>query len=122
MNVIEVTTKEQLDDLYYDWALTVEGLAPDEKNLSDLLDWIKFYTSLEREDVYIIQGCVMNRVYHLTGDNAYPEVNCTIACVKLSDMEHPEAVIMPRFKIGGRWFADVVNNNARHEEQKRMRA
>lgn len=122
MKVIEVTTKEQLDNLYNDWALTLEGFAPDEKNLAELLDWIKVYTPLKREDVYIIQGCVMNREYHLTGSNAYPEVYCTIACVKLDDMEHPEAVTMPRFMIGGRWFVDVVDNNARREEQKRMSA
>ena len=86
MNVIKVTTKAQLDALYEDWSLTIEGLAPDEKNLKELLDWVK---------------------------------DCTLACVKLADMENPNRVAIPRFQIGGRWFYDIVENNARREEEKR---
>lgn len=39
--------------------------------------------------------------------------------MKLSDMEKPNAIMLPRFQIGGRWFDDVVANNARREEEKR---
>ena len=119
MNVVKVTTKKQLDELYKDWALTIEGLAPNEKNLKELLDWVRELTPLKREDVYTIEGSVMNRVYHLTGTNAYPEKDCTLVCIKLSDMENHRAVIYPRYQIGGRWFLDIVNNNARREEEKR---
>ena len=119
MNVIKVTTKAQLDALYEDWSLTIEGLASDEKNLKELLDWVKELTPLKREDVYIIEGAVMNREYHLTGTNAYPDKNCTLTCVKLADMENPNRVAIPRFQIGGRWFYDIVENNARREEEKR---
>lgn len=119
MNVIKVTTKAQLDALYEDWSLTIEGFAPDEKNLKELLDWVKELTPLKREDVYIIEGAVMNREYHLTGTNAYPDKNCTLVCVKLADMENPNRVAIPRFQIGGRWFYDIVENNARREEEKR---
>ena len=122
MNIIKVTTKEQLDALYEDWSLTIEGLAPEEKNLKELLDWVKELTPLKREDVYTIEGAVMNREYHLTGTNAYPETDCTLVCVKLADMENHKAVIYPRFQIGGRWFYDIVENNARREEEKRTGA
>ena len=44
MNIIKVTTKAQLDELYKDWSLTIEGLAPDEENLKQLLDWVKELT------------------------------------------------------------------------------
>ena len=119
MNAIKVTTREQLDALYKDWSLTIEGLAPDEENLKELLAWVKELTPLKREDVYVIDGSLMNREYGLTGDNAYPETDCTLVCVKLADMERPNAVIIPRFHIGGRWFTDVVDNNARREEERR---
>ena len=115
MNIIKVTTKAQLDELYKDWSLTIEGLQPDEANLKELLDWVKELTPLKREDVYTIEGSVMNRAYGLTGTNAYPERNCTIVCVKLADMEKPKAVTIPRFQIGGRWFTDIVSNNERRE-------
>jgi len=119
MNAIKVTTKAQLDALYDDWSLTVEGLDPAEKNLKELLDWVKEFTPLKREDVYVIAGAVMNREYGLTGTNAYPDENCTLVCVKLADMERPNAVAVPRFQIGGRWFTDIVDNNARREETRR---
>ena len=118
MNIIKVTTKTQLDALYEDWSLTIEGLAPDEENLRELLGWVKELTPLKREDVYTIEGAVMNRMYGLTGTNAYPETDCTLVCVKLADMENHKAVVYPRFKIGGRWFYDIVENNARREEEK----
>ena len=51
MNVIKVTTEKQLDELYEDWALTIEGLAPDEKNLKEFVDWVRELTPLKREDV-----------------------------------------------------------------------
>ena len=119
MNVVKVTTKKQLDELYKDWALTIEGLAPDEKNLKEFVDWVRELTPLKREDVYTIEGAVMNREYHLTGTNAYPEKDCTLVCIKLSDMENHRAVTYPRFQIGGRWLLDIVDNNARREEEKR---
>ena len=98
--------------------LTIEGLSPDEKNLKELLDWVKELTPLKREDVYTIEGGVMNREYHLTGTNAYPDTDCTLVCVKLADMEHPKRVAIPRFHIGGRWFTDIVDNNARREGER----
>ena len=119
MNIIKVTTKAQLDELYKDWSLTIEGLAPGEANLKELLDWVKELTPLKREDVYTIEGAVMNREYGLTGINAYPDKDCTLVCVKLADMEHPKRVAIPRFQIGGRWFADICDNNARRERESR---
>ena len=119
MNIIKITTKAQLDELYKDWSLTIEGLQPDEANLKELLDWVKELTPLKREDVYTIEGAVMNREYHLTGTNAYPDTGCTIVCVKLADMEHPKAVTLPRFQIGGRWFYDVVSNNEMRQQAMR---
>ena len=119
MNIIKVTTRAQLDELHKDWSLTIEGLSPDEANLKEFLDWVKELTPLKREDVYTIEGRVMNREYGLTGTNAYPETGCTIVCIKLADMERPNAVTRPRFQIGGRWFTDIVDNNARREEAKR---
>ncbi len=54
----------------------------------------------------------MNKVYHLTGDNAYKD-SLNILCIKLSDLSNVAAIVIPRFEIGGRWYDDVVNNNAR---------
>ena len=119
MNKITVNDRATLDALYENSALTFEGVAADEENLKAVLTWVKNYTPLKREDVYVIDGSLMNREYGLTGDNAYPETGSTLVCVKLADMEHPMRVTIPRFHIGGRWFTDVVDNNVRREETRR---
>ncbi len=118
MNKIKVNDRATLDALYNNSALTFEGVAATDENLKAVLTWVKNYTPLKREDVYVIEGGIMNREYGLTGDNAYPETDCTILCVKLDDMERPMAVTLPRFTVGGRWFDDVVDNNARREAER----
>jgi len=119
MNKITVDDKATLDALEHDSALTFEGMSPSEKNLGDILAWVKEYTPLKREDAYVVSGSLMNRTYNLTGDNAYPETGCHLVCVKLSDMENPGKVVIPRFQVGGRWFDDVVANNEMRERDKR---
>lgn len=118
MEIINVTEKEVADELYKDCSLTLEGLA--EEGCSDFLDWIKGYTALKEEKVYIIKGETMNSIYHLTDSNAYPD-DLSIVCVKLADMENPMATALPRFAIKGRWFNDIVDNNERREKEKELR-
>lgn len=114
MKKIFVTDKDTLQELYEDSALTIEGLA--EESIPDLLDWIKQFVHLKSETVYVIKGEIMNIHYHLTGSNAYPD-DLNIVSVKLSDMENPEPIFLPRFNIGGRWFDDIVDNNSRRESE-----
>ena len=118
MNKIQVTDRKTLDELYNESAFTIEGLSTDDESLGQLAEWVKNLTAFKREDFYIIEGRTMNREYNLTGTNAYPETNCTLVCIKLSDLEKPLALTLPRFEIGGRWFDDVVANNARREAEK----
>lgn len=109
-----VENKDLLDELYNDSALTLIGLL--EEGVEDFIKWIKKYTELKNEDVYIITGEVMNDNYGLTGDNSYPS-DITIVCIKLSDMINPSTIIFPRFEIEGRWFDDIVDNNMRRESE-----
>ena len=109
MNKIQVTDRATLDALYKDSAFTIEGLSPDDESLGDLAEWVKRLTAFKREDFYIIEGRTMNREYNLTGTNAYPETDCTLVCIKLTDLVKPLALTMPRFQVGGRWFDDVVD-------------
>ena len=118
MKKIQVNERATLDALYKDSAFTIEGLSPDDESLGDLAEWVKRLTAFKREDFYVIDGKTMNREYGLTGTNAYPETGCTLVCIKLSDLEKPMALTIPRFQVGGRWFDDIVDNNARREAEK----
>ena len=117
MEKIIVNTKAQLDELEKGSALTWEGHAVDDESLKKRFDWIKGYTPVKQERIYIISGWVMNNAYGLTGDNAYQD-DVHLVSVKLEDIEHVGRIVVPRFTVGGRWFDDIVDNNRRREEEK----
>lgn len=108
-----VQDKEQLDLLYNESAFTMEGCRED--SIDELLEWIEQYTKIKQRRVFITKGYVMNLAYGLTGSNKYNN-DLTIVSVLLSDLENPMNIVIPRFEIHGRWFDDIVDNNARREK------
>jgi len=119
MNFIHVTEKDKsvLKDLYDDSALTIEGLDYEDESMQDFVDIVDGCVGLKTNNIYVISGKVMNKVYRLTGDNRYPD-DLHIVSIKLSDMKNPSEIIMKRFEFGGRWFDDIVDNNKRREKEK----
>lgn len=104
-----VTTKEQLNNLYKNSAFTIEGLS--EKSIPDLIDWLgknTVFTS-EKPVVYVTNGSVMNEMYSLYGSNAYGNDLTIVSIIDIDLMK----VALKRFSVGGRWFDDIVDNNAR---------
>ena len=116
MKKIIVEEKATLEELYKDSALTMVGLSPDDESLGQFRDWINEHTKMKTEDFYIIKGIMMNWAYQLTGLNAYP-TDVTLVAVTLTDLADPSRIILPRFEIGGRWFDDIVDNNARRQKE-----
>ena len=115
MNIIEVNDTKLLDEFYEKWSLTFEGTTIDDSNLNWLINWFKEHNcNMIKENFYVIKGRMMNDYYHLTGDNAYPD-NINILVIKLEDLDNPDDIYRPRFEIGGRFFNDVCDNNARRE-------
>ena len=116
MNIINVTTKEQLDALYNESALTWEGLTHDEENLNAVKNWLDVHGAIPENTeptFHIITGDLMNITYGLTGDNAYDD---DLSIVSVTDIDQMKIVI-PRFEVGGRWFDDVVDNNVSRERE-----
>ena len=104
-----VTTKEQLNKLYDNSALTIEGLAED--SIPDMIKWLEENTVFTTENpiVYITKGKVMNTEYNLVGDKAYLEDLTIVSIFDIDTMQ----IALKRFSVGGRWFDDIVDNNAR---------
>ena len=107
--IVEAKSKSDLDELYNCSALTIEGLDPD--SIPDFVDHIIEKGGTVKK-VVDIPGRLMNKVYGLTGTNAYPD-NLDIVSV----IGNTLPLTMDRFNWGGRWFDDIVSNNARREEE-----
>lgn len=117
MKKILVKTREQLDDLIKDSALTWEGLTmKTEKDYKQVTDWMRKHgANPKTENVYITTGKTMNALEGLTGSNAYPD-DLSIVSFKLSEIENAASLAIPRFNVGGRWMDDIVDNNRSREE------
>lgn len=117
MNKILVKTREQLDDLIKDSALTWEGLKMETNaDYREVTKWmVKHGAKPKTENVYITEGKTMNALEGLTGSNAYPD-DLSIVSFKLSEIENAMALAIPRFDVGGRWMDDIVHNNRERED------
>lgn len=114
MNIIQCKESD-LKALYDDSALTIEGFKTDEDNLKALANWLEEHNcKMRNDDFYVVKGALMNKVYGLTGDNAYRD-ELPIVCVKLSDLSDVHKIVTARFELGARWFDDVVDNNLARE-------
>lgn len=112
MEIIHVTSKEELDYLYDHSALTMVGLR--EESIQEYWDdFIVKNTTFSGERVFVFKGSLMNSVYGLTGTNAYQD-HITFVSISLEDID-PEPIIFKRFQIGARWLDDIVDNNARRQ-------
>jgi len=102
MKLITVTNKEQLQDLYDNWAMTWEGLREDDFEVA-LAHCCK---EGENGTGYLVKGNVMNDICHLTGDNAYPDDLNIFAIKDFKGLA---------MTVGARWMTDIIDNNARRE-------
>ena len=107
-----VTTKAQLDNLYNNSAFTIEGLSED--SISDMMTWLEENTTFVTNEpvVYVTKGSVMNDMYKLYDSNAYDNDLTIVSVIDIDLMR----VALKRFSVGGRWFDDIVDNNARRKE------
>lgn len=111
-------TKEDLDYLYDQSALTFEGTVCDEDNLDYIFNEFKEIDAGPKKDFkfYIIKGKLMNEKYQLTGDNRYPN-DLTILSIPLDYFENYSVLVTWRIQYDGRWFSDIVDNNSRREKE-----
>lgn len=97
MEIIEVKTKEQLQELYDAWAMTWEGL------ISEDFEVALQECGKDGAKGFLTKGKVMNEVCHLTGDNAYPD---DLDIFSIKDFKGLAIY------FGARWMTDIIDNNA----------
>lgn len=116
MKIINTFTEEQLNELYNESALTWEGLSTSEDNLNAVMEWLEDHkATIEGVEptFYITTGRLMNKYYGLSGDNAYHNDLNIVSVTGIN----PVPIALARFEVGGRWFDDIVDNNARRERE-----
>lgn len=93
-------------------ALTFEGLSIEEESLEALIGWLDDHNAIiDTIEFHVITGKLMNEVYGLTDDNAYPEDLIIVSVTNIDQMK----IAIPRFEVGGRWLDDIVDNNLRRK-------
>ena len=119
---IDLTTKEELNRLEETSALTFVGLTYEEDiadNIARDIMGIDPATFDKEVKVYITSGKTMNEVYNLTGSNAYID-ECSFLSIDNDAFGVDVRIWALRSKMyGGRWFDDIVYNNARREAEKK---
>lgn len=102
--------KEKFQEFYDGSALTVEGMLPEEAPL--YIEFLEQHSKVDHSvNGYIFEGPAMNEYYNLKGKKKYPE-DMHFMVVPLKAFKNVGAIAIPRFTFGGRWFDDVVDNNA----------
>ena len=116
MKTVPVKTHDELVALGS--ALTWEGLRLDD--LPAVTEWMSKCGAKFKDgaSVYVTKGKDMNAAEGLTGSNAYPD-DLNIVSFRLEDIENWQALMLPRFEVGGRWMDDILDNNRSREEEKR---
>jgi len=109
MNKKTLTTADELKVLYKQSALTWEGLTTTDDSLGQVVEWLN-ENKVDTTNIvfHIITGKTMNNVYGLDGKNAY---KATLNIVAVTGIDTSK-IVTARFQVGGRWFDDIVDNNA----------
>ena len=99
--IVDVTDEKELRYLYDNWAMTWEGLRTEDFQLA-----LQYAGKDNSAKGYLISGKLMNKICHLTGDNAYPDDLNIFAVYPFKGLA---------IQYGARWMYDIINNNAERE-------
>lgn len=113
-----VTTKSEIAKLGS--AITIVGLTIGKDGSEAFAEWCDNIAKFKTDNHvgYLIKGNVMNKLYHLTGDNAYPS-DLNIISFALNDFVESSKFVMARFDIDAKWLDDIVDNNVMREKESR---
>ena len=112
-DITEENRKEVFKNLYDTWAATIIGLVPSDVEVLEF--FVKEHGGLtaDAEIVHFV-GKDMNKLFDLVKD-PYPEdLNCYAISGK--HIVNVNALALPMRELGMRWFTDIVDNNAVHED------
>ena len=114
VKVPENKEKEMLNEFFNTSCFTFEGIETNDKKGMKKLEKALLDNGYDKEEKdrvwYWFNGSVMNKHFHLTGDNAYQD-DLTFLCIP--DFYNP----MFKLLVGARWFDDIVANNLERQKE-----
>ncbi len=112
-DVTKENRKEIFKNLYDTWAATIIGLVSSDVEVLEF--FVKEHGGLTADaEIVHFTGKDMNEVFDLVRD-PYPEgLNCYAISGK--HIINVNALALPMRELGMRWFTDIVDNNAVHED------
>ncbi len=124
MKITVVTANEdKIKELASHSAFTWEGMNLDEQNISDIAQvfcsekLVKDGT--EEITGYTWSGAVMNEMYGLTGENAYPD-DLPFLSFELDSFDGEGNIDVFKMYCGARWLDDIVRNNELNEQEQKQ--
>lgn len=101
-------------------AFTWEGMDLDEGNISQIAE-IFLSEQLVKEGTeeitgYWWTGGLMNSIYSLHGENAYPD-DLPFLSFEIDSFNGKGNLNVFKLSVGARWLDDIVRNNALNEEE-----
>lgn len=116
MNIKLVSANEEkIKELENGSAFTWEGMILDTKSLDQMAhDFVneRLVTEDTKEiDGFVWNGKMMNEIYGLHGDNAYPD-EFPFLCFDTDSFNGNGNVNVFKMMVGARWLDDIVANNA----------
>lgn len=113
---VEMVFDDKIEELANDSAFTWEGMDYSKENLQAIVDDFKKNTDIILPvHFYVFDGRTMNRMYNLTGDNAYPE-NLSFVSINLDNWASMEKLPMYKMQVGARWLDDIIENNKARQD------
>lgn len=121
MKINVVTADEnKIKELERSSAFTWEGMTLDDENISEIAQ-VFCSQKLVRQDRqemtgYTWSGAVMNEMYGLTGDNAYPD-DLPFLSIDNDSFDGEGNLNVFKMSVGARWLDDIIRNNELNQQE-----
>lgn len=111
-DVTKENCRETFKVLYDTWAATIIGLNPADVEVLEF--FVKEHGGLTADaEIVHFTGKDMNELFALVKDPYPADLNCYAISGK--HIVNVNALALPMRQLGMRWFTDIVDNNAVHE-------
>lgn len=117
---LHTADENKISELANRSAFTWEGMALDEENLAAVAqafcDEKLVKDDKEKIDAYTWTGAVMNAIYGLTGENAYPD-DLPFLSIDTDSFDGEGNLNVFKMMIGARWLDDIIRNNEFNQQE-----